>query len=122
MTDAQDSPMARRTLSATGTATALTLGNVDFAAAEGRPGREPETRTVRGTLPPGSPDFVYVPVDVPAGVRELRVSYGYDRPAVPAGTPGNALDIGLFDERGTELGGEGFRASASGCGWTPTPR
>lgn len=55
MTDAQDSPMARRTLLATGTATALTLGNVDFAAAEGRPGREPETRTVRGTLPPAPP-------------------------------------------------------------------
>ncbi|MDH6218255.1 hypothetical protein M2283_005587 [Streptomyces pseudovenezuelae] len=72
-----------------------------------------QTRTVSGTLPPGAPDYVYVPVEVPDGVRELWVSYSYDRPSVPAGTPGNALDIGLFDERGIEVGGAGFR----GCGW-----
>ncbi|RPF34281.1 hypothetical protein EDD92_4230 [Streptomyces sp. TLI_185] len=70
---------------------------------------------MRGTLPPGSPDYVYVPVDVPPGVRELRVSYNYDRPSVPPGTPGNALDIGLFDERGTELGGKGFRGWSGGA-------
>ncbi len=68
-----------------------------------------------GTLPTGSPDFVYVPVEVPSGVRELHVSYTYDRPAVPAGTAGNALDIGLFDERGTELGGRGFRGWSGGA-------
>ncbi|MGW2718293.1 CehA/McbA family metallohydrolase [Streptomyces sp. NPDC001492] len=70
---------------------------------------------MRGTLPPGSPDYVYVPVEVPPGVSELKVSYTYDRPAVPPGTPGNALDIGLFDERGTELGGEGFRGWSGGA-------
>ncbi|MEU7718365.1 CehA/McbA family metallohydrolase [Streptomyces tibetensis] len=102
----------RRALFMTGAAAALTLGSVSFAsAADG--GRE--SRTVRGTLPPGSPDFVYVPVEVPAGVRELKVSYTYDRPAVPAGTPGNALDIGVFDERGTELGGRGFRGWSGGA-------
>ncbi|GAA3131197.1 CehA/McbA family metallohydrolase [Streptomyces rameus] len=74
-----------------------------------------ETRTVRGTLPTGSPDFVYVPVEVPEGTREIKVSYTYDRPAVPAGTAGNALDIGLFDERGTELGGRGFRGWSGGA-------
>jgi hypothetical protein len=72
-------------------------------------------RTIRGTLPPGSPDFVYVPVEVPSGVSELKVSYTYDKPSVPPGTPGNALDIGLFDERGTELGGEGFRGWSGGA-------
>ncbi|MFJ6086296.1 CehA/McbA family metallohydrolase [Streptomyces sp. NPDC092369] len=79
------------------------------------PDRDQETRTFSGTLPPGAPDYVYVPVEVPDGVRELWVSYTYDRPSVPPGTPGNALDIGLFDERGTEVGGEGFRGWSGGA-------
>ncbi|MCX3286752.1 CehA/McbA family metallohydrolase [Streptomyces sp. NEAU-H22] len=102
----------RRALFATGAAAALTLGSVSFAsAADGGQ----ESRTVRGTLPPGSPDFVYVPVEVPAGVRELKVAYTYDRPPVPAGTLGNALDIGVFDDRGTDLGGRGFRGWSGGA-------
>ncbi|GHD14043.1 phosphoesterase [Streptomyces violarus] len=104
--------LARRALFVTGAAAALTLGSVSFAsAADG----DQETRTVRGTLPPGSPDFVYVPVEVPAGVREIKVAYTYDRPSVPAGTTGNALDIGVFDDRGTELGGRGFRGWSGGA-------
>ncbi|MEU5532844.1 CehA/McbA family metallohydrolase [Streptomyces sp. NPDC020362] len=71
--------------------------------------------TLRGTLVPGSPDYVYVPFEVPSGTRELHVSYTYDKPAVPVGTPGNALDIGLFDPRGTELGGRGFRGWSGGA-------
>ncbi|MGW7261911.1 CehA/McbA family metallohydrolase [Streptomyces sp. NPDC054842] len=109
-----DHGIGRRALFVTGAAAALTLGSVSFAsgaaAADGQ-----ETRTVRGTLPTGSPDFVYLPVEVPHGVREIRVAYRYEKPAVPAGTPGNALDIGLFDERGTELGGEGFRGWSGGA-------
>ncbi|MEU5315358.1 CehA/McbA family metallohydrolase [Streptomyces sp. NPDC021056] len=104
--------IGRRTLLVTGTAAALTLGSVTFAAAADG---DQETRTIRGTLPTGSPDFVYVPVEVPSGVREIRVSYTYDRPSVPAGTAGNALDIGIFDERGTELGGPGFRGWSGGA-------
>ncbi|MGK5694876.1 CehA/McbA family metallohydrolase [Streptomyces sp. URMC 128] len=104
--------LGRRALFATGAAAALTLGSVSFAAAADG---EQESRTVRGTLPPGSPDFVYVPVEVPAGVRELKVAYTYDRPPVPAGTTGNALDIGIFDDRGTELGGRGFRGWSGGA-------
>ncbi|MEU0198667.1 MULTISPECIES: CehA/McbA family metallohydrolase [unclassified Streptomyces] len=104
--------LGRRALFVTGAAAALTLGSVSFAAADDG-GRE--SRTVRGTLPPGSPDFVYVPVEVPAGVREIKVAYTYDRPTVPAGTTGNALDIGVFDERGTELGGRGFRGWSGGA-------
>ena len=34
---------------------------------------------------------------------------------MPAGTVGNALDIGIFDERGTELGGHGFRGWSGGA-------
>ncbi|MEU1037273.1 CehA/McbA family metallohydrolase [Streptomyces sp. NPDC005551] len=109
-----DHGIGRRALFVAGAAAALTLGNVEFPsgahAADGQ-----ETRTVRGTLPAGSPDFVYLPVDVPSGVREFRVAYTYEKPSVPAGTPGNALDIGLFDERGTELGGEGFRGWSGGA-------
>lgn len=71
--------------------------------------------TLRGTLAPGSPDYVYLPFEVPPGIRELRVSYTYDKPPVPPGTPGNALDIGLFDRRGTELGGRGFRGWSGGA-------
>ncbi|CAM5741982.1 CehA/McbA family metallohydrolase [Streptomyces afghaniensis] len=104
--------LGRRALFVTGAAAALTLGSVSFAAAADG---EQESRTVRGTLPPGSPDFVYVPVEVPAGVRELKVAYTYDRPSVPAGTTGNALDIGIFDDRGTELGGRGFRGWSGGA-------
>ncbi|MGW7252706.1 CehA/McbA family metallohydrolase [Streptomyces sp. NPDC054834] len=104
--------IGRRALFVTGAAAALTLGSVSFAAADDQ---GQETRTVRGTLPPGSPDFVYVPVEVPSGVREIKVSYTYDKPSVPAGTQGNALDIGIFDQHGTELGGRGFRGWSGGA-------
>ncbi|MFH8976115.1 CehA/McbA family metallohydrolase [Streptomyces sp. NPDC017890] len=104
--------IGRRAVFATGAAAALTLGTVSFASAAPR---EQRKSTVRGTLPTGSPDFVYIPVEVPAGVREIHVAYTYDRPAVPAGTAGNALDIGLFDERGTGLGGRGFRGWSGGA-------
>ncbi|MZE77491.1 phosphoesterase, partial [Streptomyces sp. SID5475] len=84
-------------------------------AASGDTGRDgAETRTLRGRLEPGAPDYVYVPVEVPEGIRELAVSYRYDKPSVPAGTPGNALDIGIFDERGTAPGGRGFRGWSGG--------
>lgn len=108
--------LGRRALFVTSAAAALTLGSVTFgtSGAEAADG-EQETRTIRGTLPTGSPDFVYLPVEVPAGVREFRVSYSYERTTVPAGTMGNALDIGVFDERGTELGGKGFRGWSGGA-------
>ncbi|MFE0191388.1 CehA/McbA family metallohydrolase [Streptomyces sp. NPDC058989] len=99
---------------------ALTLGRVSFADAEpaaGQPGGGPgeQTRRVTGHLPTGAPDFVYLPVEVPCGVREIAVSYRYDKPPVPEGTAGNACDIGIFDERGTELGGPGFRGWSGGA-------
>ncbi|MEU9197638.1 CehA/McbA family metallohydrolase [Streptomyces hundungensis] len=110
-------PIGRRGLLATSAATALTLTTVSFAnAAPGStPQRPDETRVVRGTLPPVSPDFVYLPVEVPHGVRELAVSYAYEKASVPAGTQNNALDIGIFDERGTALGGPGFRGWSGGA-------
>ncbi|MFF3783627.1 CehA/McbA family metallohydrolase [Streptomyces sp. NPDC001933] len=109
-------PMARRGLLVGTAATALTLGTVSFADATtaSNAGNE-DTRTVHGTLSTGSPDFVYLPVEVPRGVREIAVSYAYEKPPVPAGTQGNALDIGIFDERGTGLGGRGFRGWSGGA-------
>ncbi|MFC6067738.1 CehA/McbA family metallohydrolase [Streptomyces ochraceiscleroticus] len=102
-----------------GAAGVLTLDTVNFAGAvdrtDGDGSRREETRTVRGHLPTGAPDFVYVPVEVPSGVREIAVSYTYDKPPVPEGTNGNACDIGIFDQRGTELGGAGFRGWSGGA-------
>ncbi|MFF1482886.1 CehA/McbA family metallohydrolase [Streptomyces sp. NPDC058301] len=115
----EDRTIGRRALFATGAATALTLGTVSFASAApgGESGGAPaeRTRVVAGTLPPGAPDFVYLPVEVPRGVREIAVSYTYEKATVPAGTQNNALDIGIFDERGTELGGRGFRGWSGGA-------
>ncbi|MYV96617.1 CehA/McbA family metallohydrolase [Streptomyces sp. SID1034] len=119
MTENGSGSIGRRGLIVTGAATALTLGTVSFASAApsggAAGGRPDETRTVRGTLPAGSPDFVYLPVEVPYGVRELSVSYAYEKTPVPVGTQGNALDIGIFDERGTALGGAGFRGWSGGA-------
>jgi hypothetical protein len=107
---------SRRALIVTGATAALTLGSVTFASGAATPASgAQETRTVRGMLPTGSPDYVYVPVEVPSGVRELKVAYTYDRPSVPAGTQGNALDIGIFDQHGTGLGGRGFRGWSGGA-------
>ncbi len=48
-------------------------------------------------------------------MREIAVSYSYDKPHVPAGTLGNSCDIGIFDERGIAVGGEGFRGWSGGA-------
>ncbi|MGW7491077.1 CehA/McbA family metallohydrolase [Streptomyces sp. NPDC054786] len=103
-----------------GASGALTLGRVSFAdatpaAGPSGGGPDEQTRRVTGHLPTGAPDFVYLPVEVPHGVRELAVAYSYDKPAVPEGTTGNACDIGIFDERGTDLGGAGFRGWSGGA-------
>lgn len=71
--------------------------------------------TISGHLDTGVADFVYLPVDVPPGVNQLAVSYAYDRPDVPAGVLGNSCDIGIFDERGIDLGGDGFRGWSGGA-------
>jgi hypothetical protein len=98
---------------------AVVLDPVLFAAPAGAaPATEPaeETRVVTGHLPAGAPDWVYLPVDVPRGVREIAVSYSYDKPAPPPGQAGNALDIGIFDPSGYDLGNaRGFRGWSGGA-------
>jgi hypothetical protein len=72
-------------------------------------------RTIGGHLAYGAPDWVYVPIEVPAGVNRISVNYRYDRPTPPAGQAGNALDIGIFDQRGYGLGeAAGFRGWSGG--------
>jgi PHP-associated len=103
-----------------GAAGVLTLAPTAFAEAAGtsgggRPADGTEvTRVISGHLETGVADFVHLPLDVPEGIDQISVSYTYDRPAVPAGTPGNSCDIGIFDERGTDLGGAGFRGWSGG--------
>ncbi|GED83675.1 CehA/McbA family metallohydrolase [Streptomyces sp. 6-11-2] len=111
----------RRLLLAGGAgAAALTLAPVSFArAADGPAGAAPAngseaTRTITGFLETGVADFVHLPVEVPRGIRKIAVSYSYDKPSVPSGVPGNSCDIGVFDERGSALGGRGFRGWSGG--------
>ncbi|MFI5585744.1 CehA/McbA family metallohydrolase [Amycolatopsis sp. NPDC051758] len=89
------------------------LPGVAFADQPGGTGSQ--TRTVTGTLKPDVPDWYYLPVDVPRGVRQIDVVYSYDKPQVPAGTRGNACDIGMFGPEGHELGNaRGFRGWSGG--------
>src|SRR4051794_33422198 len=67
----------RRLLMAAATGAALTLAPVSFAQGraaagtpKGAPGGDEVTRTVTGHLETGAADFVYLPVEVPKGVRK----------------------------------------------------
>ncbi|KAA9162310.1 phosphoesterase [Amycolatopsis acidicola] len=101
----------RNFLTAAGIGTAAALAPVAFAeAADG----QTETKVITGHFDPGVADFVYLPVQVPAGVSQISAVYSYDKPTVPSGTPGNSCDIGVFDARGTKLGGAGFRGWSGG--------
>jgi hypothetical protein len=92
-------------------AAAVVLGPVEFAYA----GTGDQVRTLTGHIAYGAPDWVYIPLRVPAGVNRITVSYDYDRPAPPPGYDGNALDIGIFDSGGIELGNAaGFRGWSGG--------
>jgi hypothetical protein len=92
-------------------AAALTLPSVAFAAAATGTGT---TKTITGHLEPGAADFVYLPVEVPAGVNKISVAYSYDKPAVTSGLLANSCDVGIFDEKGTGVGGRGFRGWSGG--------
>ena len=55
--------------------------------------------------------FRHIPFEIPSGIDRLRivVSYNDQIGSDPHLTNGNTLDVGLFDERGIEAGGPGFR-------------
>jgi hypothetical protein len=86
-----------------------------IAFADGTAGSA-QTITVTGRFEPGAPDWYYLPVEVPREVAELTVVYSYDRPQVPPGQLGNALDFGVFGPAGHELGNHhGFRGWSGGA-------
>ena len=112
-----DQPLGRRALFAASGAIAATtlLPGVAFAEPWDAEQAGEQSRSVSGTLPPDVADWFYLPVDVPRGVRELEVVYSYDRPQVPPGAKGNALDIGIFSPAGNQLGNQrGFRGWSGG--------
>jgi len=97
-----------------GASAALTLAPLRFADAKTSPGSGTTTATIAGHLDPGAADWVYLPVEVPDGVAQIAVSYSYSKPAVPPGTLSNSCDVGVFDQRGTRLNGDGFRGWSGG--------
>jgi hypothetical protein len=68
--------------------------------------------------PEQAENYYNVPFEMPAHVRRLEVSYRYSAEigSDPHLTGGNTLDIGLFDQRGADYPGQGFR------GWTGSAR
>ena len=105
------SPSRRGFLAAALAGAAVTLAPMSFAAADTGTSK---TQTITGHLDPGAADFVYLPVQVPAGVNKISVSYTYSKPMVAAGLLSNSCDIGVFDEKGTDLAGKGFRGWSGG--------
>ena len=96
---------------ATAGAAAVVLGPAEFAYAD----TGEQVATLTGHIAYGAPDWVYIPLDVPPGVNRITVSYSYDKPSPPPGYDTNALDIGVFDEGGIELGdATGFRGWSGG--------
>ena len=62
--------------------------------------------------------FQHVPFDVPAGTNQIHITISYNNQidSNPFLTGGNTLDMGLFDQQGTESGGPGLR------GWSGSVR
>lgn len=56
--------------------------------------------------------FVYVPFDVPAGVTSIYVLQSYSNKG-----NGNALDLGCFDQRGTQLA-DAMNGTTGWRGWS----
>jgi hypothetical protein len=61
--------------------------------------------------------YVYLPFEVPRGARRLEVSYFYENQVRGAQEThaGNNIDIGVFDVRGAEFLGAGFRGWSGGA-------
>jgi hypothetical protein len=64
----------------------------------------------------GTPDWHYLPFEVPDGVRAIAVSYDAPATSTGLGFSVNVVDIGIFDPSGIELGNtEGFRGWSGGA-------
>src|SRR5690242_1975012 len=62
--------------------------------------------------------YVLLPFQVPVQIDSIDVTYSYDAAisSNPEITGGNVVDIGIFDPRGANFMGEGFR------GWSGSER
>jgi hypothetical protein len=82
-----------------------------FGVFEKRDVPDCEKRVYRGHIDQDRvSEYVYVPVDVPAGTTELTVRHDY------TGRGPNVLDLGAFDPDGNELGTQdGFRGWSGGA-------
>src|SRR5438093_13613644 len=62
--------------------------------------------------------YIYVPFDVPADARLLKIEYSYSNRigSSPYLTGGNTIDLGVFDSRGIDYLNAGFR------GWSGSER
>jgi hypothetical protein len=78
---------------------------------------EARTQTFSGELTsPATPDWHYLPIRVPGGVKEIEVSYDFHPSDTGAGFSYNVVDIGIFDPSGHELGNaQGFRGWSGGA-------
>jgi hypothetical protein len=61
--------------------------------------------------------YFYLPFEMPPGARHMHVNYHYDNQVVGAQefNPGNNIDIGVFDARGSEFLHGGFRGWSGGA-------
>ncbi len=61
--------------------------------------------------------YMYLPFQVPAGARRIDVNYHYENQVVGSQefNPGNNIDIGVFDARGSEFLHGGFRGWSGGA-------
>jgi hypothetical protein len=84
------------------------------AVTEQRDGQTIEV-TFSGRFPFGIYRWAYLPFDVPAGVRQIRVSTSHEGFALGA-VARNVLDLGIFGPAGHELGNAaGFRGWSGGA-------
>ncbi len=107
-------PLTRRSLLAGSTGVVTTAAVARFEpAAAGQSRSETFTGTFTGV---GTPDWHYLPVEVPRGVREIEVSYAYEKTDTGLGFSANVIDIGIFDPSGHDLGdASGFRGWSGGA-------
>jgi hypothetical protein len=99
-------------LAGTGTIATAALVSVEPAAAG-----TTTTKVFKGHFGPANDtDWHYLPFHVPAGVREIEVSYTHDPPRdTGAGFSQNVVDLGIFDSSGIGLGNAaGFRGWSGG--------
>ena len=62
--------------------------------------------------------YIHLPFEVPEGTTRVEVAYSYSDAigSDPQLTGGNTVDLGIFDARGIEFPGAGFR------GWSGSAR